>query len=216
MTLRRHLSRSGPGARRAHAALALAIPAVLAALAGCSLFEPRDPETGGGPTKPCPSRSAPDSLIAIVQQSYGDASNLTCYPTALDASFAFHPDPADSIEAGDVGGVSPYANWNQEVETRDAQNIAFNAQFAPEVVFDSLYAPTDVSGDGTTQTRHYAYHLLFQSKTEGGPTRYQGLSDITLRQGGDGFWTITVWVDKRDASGSPTWGRLRRVWRTGF
>jgi len=199
-------------ARAAGAGLAFALLAVTAALAGCGLFEPRDPETPTTPSTRCRTRSAADSVIAIVQENYGAASGVGCYASGLDVTFAFHPDPADSIDDPDP---TIYVGWNKEVETRVTTNLAADAQFA-QAVFDSEYAARDVSNDQRTETRHYAYHVLFQSKTLGTQTRFQGLADITLQQGPDALWTITTWVDKRDASSSPTWGRLRRNYRTGF
>jgi hypothetical protein len=205
----------GPRVRPAGAALALALLALALVAAGCSLFEPRDPEEPTTPSVRCRTRSTADSVIALVEESYGTLSGISCYGSSLDAIFAFHPDPADSIEAGQPGGVSPYANWNRDVELRVTGNLAADAAFA-DAVFDSEYAARDVSVDGRMETRHYAYHVRFQSKSGGPMVRFQGLADITLLQGADALWTITVWVDKRDASENPTWGRLRRNYRTGF
>jgi hypothetical protein len=193
--------------------LALATALVLAAaLAGCSLFEPRDPERPSStPTARCRTRSSPDSVAAIIQESYGTTSGVTCYESALDAGFIFHPDPVDSINDPDP---NIYAGWNRDVERRVATNLA-SAGFAVAVL-DSEYAVRYVSPDNGTQVRYYAYHLLFQPKSGGPEVRYQGLADLTMRQGPDAHWAITVWVDKQDGSANPTWGRLRRNYRVGF
>jgi hypothetical protein len=202
------------------AAPALALLAVIAVLAGCSLFEPRDPEeSGGGGAIPCLTRTTADSVIANVEANYARTAGIGCYASGLSEVFAFHPDPADSIEAGQPGGVSPYANWNAEVESRVAVNLASDASTRPEsllVSFDGEYAPRDVAPDGRTETRHYTYRIRYWSRQLAAVAYGQGLADITLVRGNDNFWTITVWLDKRDTSGNPTWGRLRRNYRTGF
>ena len=194
------------------AGLALALVAAATMLSGCGLFEPRDPERPTTPTTRCRTRSAADSVTAIIEESYGAASGVTCYASALDAGFGFHPDPADSIDDPDP---NIYVGWNREVETRVTTNLAADALFS-QAVLDSEYAGRTVSPDQQTQVRRYAYHLRFQPKSGGAEVRYQGLADITLQQGADALWTITSWVDKRDGSVYETWGRLRRTYRVGF
>jgi len=130
----------------------------------------------------------------------------------LDASFAFHPDAADS---NDALPDTVYANWNRDIEVRDATNIARNATFHV-ASFDSEYAARVISADQRTQVRFYAYHLIIHASQVAPDTLFRGLADITFFQGGDAQWHITNWVDKRDGSGARTWGYLRRVYRVGF
>jgi hypothetical protein len=188
-------------------ALAGTILAVL--LVGCGLFKPRDPHKGT-PCTLCLARKDADSVETNIQRTYGVENCVTCYTDALDATFSFHPDPTDSS----LSDPTIFANWNHDVEARVATNLAADAGFA-QAVFDSEYAGRSISPDQRTQTRYYAYHVIFQPKG-GASTRYQGLADITYQQGSDTFWRITTWVDKRDASGNPTWGLLRRTYRVGF
>jgi len=192
------------------AALCVTLPIA----SGCGLFEPRDP-VKGGTISSCIQLTAADSAQATIQRSYGDPAGVTCYTGALDASFAFHPDPTDSIEDSQ-SNPAIYSNWNLSVESRVAINLSADAAFC-EAVFDSEVAPRNISSDGKIQTRFYAYHLNFRSRADTTLAHYQGLTDITFQQGqGDALWRITTWVDKRDTSGNPTWGRLRRNYRTGF
>lgn len=179
-------------------------------LPGCGLFKTRNPQKPTA-TSNCPARTTADNLVLTIRQSYGDSTAVTCYTSILDPAFEFHPDPADSLE-----DPTPFSTpWTQSVESQVATNVATAALFC-RAVLDSEYATRYVSLDSKTQVRYYAYHLLFRPKTSPDTTRYQGRADITFQQGADAFWTITVWVDKRDASGLPTWGRLRSLYRVGF
>jgi len=177
-------------------------------VAGCGLFKARNPEKPSGVSN-CPDRTVADNLSLTIRQSYGDSTGVTCYTSILDPAFAFHPDPNDSLE-----DPTAYVDWNESIESRVASNLAFAALYC-STVLDSEYAPRDVSTDQKTQVRHYAYHLLFRPKASPDTTRYQGRADITFQQGGV-LWTVTVWVDKRDASGYATWGQLRSLYRVGF
>lgn len=188
-------------------ALALVVALEAGLLSGCSLFKPRDPEPPLPSTFPCPTRTAADSVQAIILKSFALSSGLTCYASTLDTSFMFHPDPSDSSEEQDP---TAYSNWDETVEAEVALNLASKAvfQFA---VFDSEYAdPSIQTAPPVTETRYLAYHVLFQASGDPLPTRYQGLADITFQQGSDALWKITNWQDRRDGSSYDTWGRLRR------
>lgn len=191
----------------------LALGAVVLALlaVGCGLFKPRDPVRQGSTSScsACLARSAADNVEANVQQTYGSDSCLTCYTDGLDASFAFHPDPTDSI----LSNPNDFANWNYDVESRVASNIASDTVFVT-AVFDSEYAVRSISPDQKTETRYYAYHVWVYTQSDS--VRHQGLADVTYQQGSDALWRITTWVDNRDGSGLPTWGLLRRDYRVGF
>ena len=182
-----------------------------AVFSGCGLFKPRDPEPGGA-VSDClaPSGSAgPNNVVTNVVSHYASVAGLTCYSSMLDTSFAFHPDPADSIEA--LPGI--FDNWNREDESNDASNIAGDASFH-SVVLDSQYASPVLSSDQRTLTRFYAYHLIVRSSKP--DTLYQGRADITFFQSANAEWHITTWIDRRDASGQRTWGYLRSLYRVGF
>ena len=200
-----------PGMRREQRAATLAILSLFLA-GGCGLFEPRDPRPGGGPGVSCATPNSPDNVVANVLNHYPELAGVTCYTDMLDASFAFHPDAADS---NDALPDTVYANWNRDIEVRDATNIARNATFHV-ASFDSEYAARVISADQRTQVRFYAYHLIIHASQVAPDTLFRGLADITFFQGGDAQWHITNWVDKRDGSGARTWGYLRRVYRVGF
>jgi hypothetical protein len=187
---------------------------VLALLsAGCGLFKPRDPvRVGGGSScSICLARSTANNVEANVQQTYGSDSCLSCYTDGLDASFAFHPDPTDIIQSDST----IFANWNYNVESRVAANIAADTVFVT-AVFDSEYAPRSIVDQPLPrrETRYYAYHVWVYTQSDS--VRYQGLADVTYQESSDALWRITTWVDKRDGSGLQTWGLLRRDYRVGF
>lgn len=195
------------------ATLAYATLALLGLVAGCGLFEPRDPRPGGGPGVNCATPNSPDNVVANIVNHYAELAGVSCYTDMLDETFLFHPDLTDSSEV--PPGDMVFVNWNRDVESRDARNIAAAATFH-SVSFDSEYAARVISPDQRTQVRFYAYHLIIRAPQVAPDTLFQGLADITFFQGSDAQWHITNWVDKRDGSGARTWGYLRRVYRVGF
>ncbi len=201
----------GVGPKIATAAAALCC----VGLWGCGLFNPRDPLSGGGPGTVCLTPTTPSAVVANVQVNYALPAGVTCYTSMLDAAFAFHPDGADSLEALPD---TVYAHWNRDVESRVATNLASNATFR-SVVFDSEYAAPSVSPDQRTEVHFFVYHIVVKPPPlppAAPDTLFQGLADITFVQGANAQWHITDWTDRRDASGSKTWGYLRRLYRVGF
>jgi hypothetical protein len=199
--MRSHLSR-GP---LTPAALALAL--LLAS--GCSLFKPRSPQAGGTPTPACLELVATVNIVLNTEAHYGRAGGSTCYASGIDTGFVFHPDPADS---SDAVPATPWVNWTRDVETTAETRLGADAE-SIAVVFDREYANPILSQD--TETHYYAYHVLFNPVGPAATVRYQGQADITYQRGaGDNKWRIVAWVDKRDGSGMPTWGILRRAYRS--
>ena len=190
----------------------LLLAGILGVIAGCGLFSPRDPRPGGGAGATCLTPNSPSDVVSNILTSYGSLQGVTCYASMLDSSFTFHPDAADSIEAGTD---TVYAHWTRDIENRVTGAISQNATFHL-VVFDSTYATTVISpGPPRTEVRFYAYHLVIHA-SQSPDTLYQGRANITFTQGSDTQWHITNWQDQRDTSGNRTWGYLRRIYRVGF
>ncbi len=179
--------------------------------AGCGLFQPRDPREAAGPGIVCLTPNTTDDVVVNVTRNYGRVDGLTCYISMLDAAFAFHPDPADSLEALPD---TVYSNWTATVESRDATSLAERDTFSV-AAFDTEYTARVISGDGRREIHFYRYHLIVHvaATTD---TLFRGLADITFQQDVADRWRITEWVDKRDGSGARTWGYLRRLFRVGF
>lgn len=191
--------------------LSLALLSLPIATPGCTLFGPRHPRPGGGTGVNCLTPNTPEAVVSNVIQHYASLAGVTCYNQMLDATFAFHPDAADSIQALPD---TVYANWSRDIESRVAGNVAADATFHV-AAFDSEYAARVISSDQRTQIRFYAYHLVIHA-SQVSDTLFTGMADITFFQGSDAQWHITTWVDKRDASGARTWGFLRGRYRVGF
>ena len=189
---------------------ALTLVTLAGVLSGC-LFSPRAPRPGGGSGVICLTPNSPEAVLSNVIAHYASVAGVTCYTQMLDATFAFHPDASDSIQALPD---TVYSNWNRDIETRDVSNLASNATFRA-ASFDSEYAARVISSDQRTQIRFYAYHLIIHA-SQVPDTLFRGLADVTYFQGADAQWHITNWVDKRDASGAKTWGYLRARYRVGF
>jgi len=193
----------------------LAVLALAAApgVFGCGIFSPRAPRPGGGAGVVCVTPNAPDNVVSNVLAHYASLQGVTCYASMLDGSFTFHPDAADSIDAG---ADTVYVHWTRDIESRVAGNLAANATFHL-VVFDSAYAnPVFSPGPPRSELRFYAYHLIIHAPQAAPDTLFQGRANITFTQGSDAQWRITSWQDQRDTSGARTWGYLRRLYRVGF
>ncbi len=181
---------------------------------GCGIFTPRHERPGGGAGVPCVTPNSANDVVSNVLAHYASLAGATCYSSMLDASFSFHPDAADSIDALPD---AVFANWTRDIESRVASELAAKATFH-KTVFDSTYATTVTSpGPPRTELRFYAYHLIIRAPPPASPdTLFQGRADITFTQGSDAQWHITGWQDRRDSSGARTWGYLRRLYRVGF
>lgn len=189
----------------------LGLTAAIFPALGCGLFSPRDPARGKPIVSRCHSLIAPDSLVQNVLQFYGSAVGITCYTDMLGGTFVFHPDGQDSLETPAI-----FQGWDPTVEARDATAIVSSVD-SLKVSFDGMYAsPTTIPGPPKTEIRYYNYHLLSWKGALPDTIRHQGLADITFRQDAGTDWRIVEWVDHRDASGFPTWGRLRADVRIGF
>ncbi|MGE5176978.1 MAG: hypothetical protein ACM3JJ_11455 [Hyphomicrobiales bacterium] len=164
--------------------------------------------TGG--SLACLSLTGPDNLALNILVNYGRQAGTGCYNSMVDTTFHFHPDPVDSSN-----NPTPYVDWNQTVETRVNSSIASDTQFL-EAAFDSTYQDPTITTSPQTETRYYAYHILFQARSQADTTRYQGRAEIKFAQGGGSFWSIVDWRDHSDGSGQPTWGQLRADHRVGF
>jgi hypothetical protein len=193
--------------------LGLALAAAF--LAGCGLFEPRDPREADGTTGPrCRNRSDPDSLYDNIIVHYGQPASGSCYADMVDAAFVFTPDVQDYSEAPPPPN-NPYDGWNHDIEVGVTTNIKSTAAFI-RLSFDSTYKSPTFTTNPSTETRYYYYHVLYQETGQPDTTRFQGLADITMAQGSGSLWTVTVWRDQRDGSGLDTWGILRANKRGGL
>jgi len=181
---------------------------LLASAGGCSLFEARTPtKPPSGSLFTCLTLDNQTNTYANIQRAYGRRDGIGCYLSTLDdAAFAFHPDPADSLDQ-----PAQFANWDKSVET-GVTNAIVGA-------VDSLYLQLKLPYETITvqsdlETRRYPYEI----ETVGGTipdTLFQGLAEITIRKGTSGQWGVTDWVDRRDPNGttSRTWGYLRSSYR---
>ncbi len=192
---------------------------LLALVAGCGLFEPRDPREPEDqiPTERCRAQSAPDSVIANVVAHY--ALGTDCYRNQLADSldpfvfgFRFRPDLQDSLARENPPAPNPYSGWNKAVEVSVTQAIA--TSYDTVIVF---FDPNEYAGRVTTadrETRFYNYRV----RTVNGPadtTTYQGQVELTMVRRTSN-WFLETFRDHRDGSGLETWGALRALHRSGL
>ncbi len=191
--------------RRALFPLALLALACLPA-SGCGLFKPRSSEKPSTSSVACSDLTVPSDADSEIVRQYAHPGGASCDAACIDTGFIFHPDPTDSAEALPL---TPFVGWNRDVETSVEQKLE-RAADSVLVSFDSSYAATSKPSPNL-EIRYWHYHLNFKAAGDTSVTRYQGLADITYRQNlGDNKWRVSDWADKRDGSGLPTWGILRR------
>ena len=200
--------------RRSHVPEKLLIVsgAALIVLAGCWLFDTRDPKPPTAPVAHCANYTEPDSLALNIRVHYGQPTVASCYNPMLDPAFSFTPDPVDF-----AANPTPYQGWVRSVEERVATNVAADSVVTFQTFFDGTYqSPIVDPGPPQRETRFYNYHILFTRVGRFAPIRYQGKAEITFQQEAGTQWRILNWVDHADSSGYSTWGRLRADHRVGF
>lgn len=172
-------------------------------VAGCGLFDPRDPEdTGGVDQVPW----IPPTSMALALQNMEttiEAKSITNYDRSLAQEFEIEPDFSDAQEAPDI--VSRFAEWGREDEVTAMAEILSN-----DGDVSLLWTVRDSITSSSTEAYYedLGYRLVFQSGTK--ETVFSGKVDLHFLED-NGQWFVTRWVDKRDGSGNTTWGMLRRT-----
>ncbi len=182
------------------------------AIGACGLFEPRDSQPPPGPGPTCRALTDSTQVMLSIQEYYARSTTATCYNALLDNSFTFTPDPQDVAQ---YLPQTPFVAWDDSVEVTDNSRIA-SLQDYVSVVFVGNYQPTITSDGGLTQQIFKQYLVRVSMSAAPDTVDYSGFADLTIHQGTDGQWRVTVWVDHRDsASGNSSWGILRADNRQG-
>ena len=178
---------------------------VCLAAGACGLFETRTPEQPPPPTEGgCrPLTGNTFALVFNIEDFYGRLTGRACYANTLDTSFVFIPDPQDLAQFP----AGTFADWDEAVETRVNESIAFEQRFI-QVDFIDEYASASITPDQNTEQRFWNYQLRVAFPTPPDTLRFAGKADLTLHRVNTGEWKITSWVDHRSVTDS-TWGFLR-------
>jgi hypothetical protein len=172
-------------------------------MAGCSLFDPRDPEDIGGVDQ---VPWVPPTSMALALENMErtlEAKSITNYDRSLADEFSIVADFGDSLEAPDIAVL--FSDWGREQEVATTAEILSNGG---DVSLQWTVRDSENINASITRYLDLGYRLTFQS--ESGDTAFSGNADLYFLED-NGQWFLTRWVDKRDGSGNSTWGMLRRT-----
>lgn len=178
---------------------------LLMALAGCGLFDTREPVEGEGGQSFWQPPTSPEIIVRNLEVAFENGI-FNDYERALTIDFTFHPDLADSL---DVEGGRPgaFANWTRDVEVETAAAIHATADSLMLVLVPNS---TEIVGDDRLLKQSYVLTLL----TVGGSTVYEGDVWFWVRQVA-GEWFIYHWEDISTSSSRRSWGFLKGNTRPG-
>ncbi len=188
-------------------ALALALP-----LAGCSLFNPAEPETAPDFTGPPPSYADPNETLETIalsielQGAGNSAFNVDAYMDAF--SNLASGDGVDVVTVFDPADVALFPNattaWTPAREREFYGD--FIAQYPWAYTMAWIDLPNDPPDDteGSTRLVYRRYEVHAHISETDSVLIAVGLADLEFRSGSGGRWVISKWTDKVDpAIGSP-------------
>ena len=199
-----HVAR--PTATAAHVAtpvlvlILLAAPFLGAALSGCSLFSPREPEDplaeGGTFEQP----DTPEQVIENIEASVAELNTLN-YRRSLRADLVFHPTAtAESREP-------VFANWGrpQEEQYFSAMVAAASMNTGHQLRLNdqsfTILSDSEYLLDAT-------YVLTINHSRPDAPSEAQGRLQWIIRQDAGGLWELAEWTDQELGS-NPSWSNLK-------
>lgn len=188
---------------RISAALSLA-----ALLAGCGLFDTRDPEPPEG-NIPAVPRISPTHVVHNVHLAYEVGSaGIAVYDQQIAGDFDFEMDPTDVTEFGS----NPFVDWNKDKEKSNISRV-FERHGTLRLTLnlhadgvDSLEVdtPVDPTADGEVYFKAAPYIIVAEADTT-----FSGTADVYFRDKA-GTWTMFRWADIRGtAGGFKTFGLMK-------
>lgn len=175
----------------------------LSFLAGCSLFDPRDPEDIGGVDQvPWVPPTSMALALSNIERTL-EAKSITNYDRSLADEFSIVADFGDSLEAPGIAIL--FAEWGRDQEVATMAEILSNSG---DVTLQWTVRDSENINGSITRYLDLGYRLAFQSESR--DTVFSGSADLYFLED-NGQWFLTRWVDKRDGSGNTTWGMLRRT-----
>ncbi len=173
---------------------------------GCGLFNPRDPQKPGEDGVAWISPTDPETLFVDIKNSMEGKVVANFERCFVDTGFAFHPDPADSLDLLSTLQRDVFAGWDLAVELSVVQRI-FDEASSITLTLTSRDSPVFVSAEERIYYYKYELQVLYRV---GNAELFRGLLDYHVRSVG-GLWYVNVWLDKRDPDYTTlkTWGYLK-------
>lgn len=178
----------------------------LLVLAGCSLFEPREPEEPSQSSSDFQQPTIPEIVISNLKSAIAQKNvqnYASCFSSPSRREFTFIPSPEALARYS-----SEFSSWDYAKESAYMQNLTAHA--IPNG-FSSLlltqkdpYSPTS---DSVIMT--FDYTFTFQHSDQGFPaTTAQGELQFTLSHDNASNWSIHKWVDLPTGTNT-TWSSFK-------
>ena len=188
------VTRTGP--------MLVALLAVLAAVPGCIIFDPRHPEppTTGAQVTYLPQTSSAN-VWANLETSLNNTHAQGWQDNISQTAFSYEPDSAADTQFPGV-----FAGWDIEREATFINNF-YNAGVTIEAKMkdDAYTPPPDVGSE--TVWEGVIYDVKVTDPVDSSVTEYRGSAIITFKQEGN-FWYISNWRDQQGESSPENPGQI--------
>lgn len=177
---------------------------LLAAAAGCGIFEPREANPPGSEGTPWVSPTLPAQVFLNLESGLEDLTGVN-YEKSLGDAFTFIPLPADV----DRLGATVFADWTKAVEVEVMQRVLGDAT----KVGVSFINPQQIRNEADFADFRAPYELIV-TYTRGEIDTFKAVAQFDMQRLGQG-WSLIRWTDQEGVEGYPTWGYLRGTTRGG-
>ncbi len=179
--------------------LSLIVVAVL--IAGCDLFQTRDPAP---PSQGTSCNLTPDdheivlkNLRCAITETNVD-NYIRCFVDTVLRQYLFDPSPEEQ---------SKFTQWNLESERRYFQNMVAGVNGTP-VLSDSLLNKIVTPGPPASAVYFLNYTLFVPHLDPRAPRLVRGSMELYFVEDSLHRWSVYRWVDKKNTSDS-TWSYLK-------
>ena len=170
-------------------------------LAGCDLFQTRDPAP---PTQGTSCNLTPDDHEVVLKNlrcaiAERNVDNyIRCFVDTLVRPYVFEPSPEEQPK---------FTQWTLESERRYFQNMVASVNGTP-VLSDSLYNKIVLAGPPASAVYYLKYTLFIPHLDPQAPRLVRGNMELYFSEDSLHRWSVYRWVDKKISSDS-TWSYLR-------
>ncbi len=178
----------------------VSLVAALSLLAGCSLFDTREPEQpiaeGGTYLQP----DTPEQVVENIRSAVSELNTLN-YRRSFSDEFSFEP------TATAVANNPIFSGWSVTNEEQYFSALSSAARFSTNSFLELTDAgPTPVSE--RLSVVDSSYRLTVNHNRPDIPTEVSGQLRWELEQGQDGLWRLVRWTD-REVGSDPSWSDLK-------
>jgi hypothetical protein len=168
--------------------------------AGCSIFDPRDPEPPVEGSGTYLQPDTPAQVVSNIQAAIEELNTLN-YRRSFADDFAFQP------SASAQARYQIWAEWDPTNEEQYFSALSAAAEFGEDHRLE-LTDPAPVPVSERVSIVDSSYMLAVDHNRSDQPTEVQGRLRWEISQGEDGLWRLTAWVDQ-EFSNTPAWSDLK-------